>query len=185
MTRDRYRELYRGFRWHVPAEFNIAEVCARRWAAETSRVAIRTEAADGQPIAYTYAALLADANRLANALAALGVGRGDRVAIVLAQRAETAVSHLAIYQLGAIAMPLSVLFGADALAYRLANSEAVAAICDGATAHALAGLRAQCPQLRHNVAIDVDGDGLLPWQSLLERATASIRCARAPPTPRC
>jgi len=57
--------------------------------------------------------LQADANRLSNALLALGVKRGDRVAIVLPQRAETAVAHLAIYQLGAVAMPLSMLFGPE------------------------------------------------------------------------
>lgn len=176
--RDQYRELYRSFRWHVPPEFNIAEVCARRWAAETSRVAIHAETADGRAIAYTYAALVADANRLSNALAALGVRRGDRVAILLAQRAETAVAHLAIYQLGAVAMPLSVLFGADALAYRLADSEAVAAICDGTTAATLHGLRELCPHLRHVIGVGLgDGEGgddsgqrMLSWQTLLERA---------------
>jgi len=37
--------------------------------------------------------------------------RGDRVAIVLSQRIETVVAHLAIYKLGAIALPLAILFG--------------------------------------------------------------------------
>ena len=50
--------------------------------------------------------------------------RGDRVAIVMPQRFETAVANMAVYQLGAVAMPLSMLFGPDALQYRLHDSQA-------------------------------------------------------------
>jgi acetyl-CoA synthetase len=60
-----------------------------------------------------------------------GVQRGDRVAIVLPQRFETAVAYMAVLQMGAVAMPLSMLFGPEALEYRLQDSEAVVAICDG------------------------------------------------------
>ena len=49
----------------------------------------------------------------------LGITRGDRVGIILSQRPETAVAHLAAYKLGAIALPLSTLFGPEALDYRL------------------------------------------------------------------
>ncbi len=56
--------------------------------------------------------------------------RGDRVAIVLPQRFETAVAYMAVLQMGAVAMPLSMLFGPEALEYRLQDSEAVVALCD-------------------------------------------------------
>jgi acetyl-CoA synthetase len=164
---DQYPQLYRAFRWQVPREFNIAAVCGRRWAAESSRVAIYAEDDRGQRGVYTYAALMADANRLSNALAALGVARGDRVAIVLPQRAETAVAHLAIYQLGAVAMPLSMLFGPDALEYRLQDSGAVAAICDGAALPTLQALRTQCPTLRQVIAVGARSDGVHEWSALL------------------
>ncbi len=177
MKRDQYRELYENFRWHVPAEFNIAEVCGRRWAAETTRVAMHFEDEGGQRAAYTYAALQADANRLSNALAALGVKRGDRVAIVLPQRPETAIAHLAIYQLGAIAMPLSVLFGPDALEYRLQDSGAVAAIADEAGAETLVSLRTACPQLAHLVTVGLAADGAHEWSALLAKASDRFECA--------
>ncbi len=176
MKRDRYRELYEGFRWHVPAEFNIAEVCGRRWAPETSRIAIHFEDDAGRRAAYTYAALQADANRLSNALAALGVKRGDRVAIVLPQRPETAIAHLAIYQLGAVAMPLSILFGPDALEYRLQDSGAVAALADEAAAETLAALRAPCPQLAHLVTVGLAADGAHEWSALLAKASDRFEC---------
>ena len=170
MPRDRYREIYQSFRWHVPAEFNIAEVCGRRWAAETSRIALHTEDEDGKRETFTYAALMRDANRLSNALAALGVGRGDRVAILLPQRAETAVSHLASYQMGAVAMPLSVLFGPEALGFRLNDSAAKVAICDSSTVATLAGLRESCPTVKQVICVDGPADGATGWSALLSRA---------------
>jgi len=166
---DRYRTLYDSFRWHVPREFNIADVCGRRWAQERSRVALYFEDEKGQAQSYTYAALQADANRLSNALLALGVLRGDRVAIVLPQRAETAVAHLAIYQLGAVAMPLSLLFGPEALEYRLQNSGAVAAICDAGALATVQALRPNCPHLQHLVGVGAPADGI-EWSALLGRA---------------
>ncbi|MCA3217915.1 MAG: AMP-binding protein [Burkholderiales bacterium] len=166
---DQYATLYRQFRWHVPREFNIATVCGQRWAAESSRVAIHHEDDSGRRSTHTYAALVSDAQRLSHALRALGVERGDRVAIVLPQRPETAIAHLAIYQLGAIAMPLSVLFGPDALEYRLQNSEAIVAICDDGGAQAIAGVRANCPALKHVITVGADVDGAQDWSRLLSK----------------
>src|SRR5512145_566276 len=156
--RDQYRALYDDFRWHVPREFNIAEACCRRWAQETSRIALHCEDEAGNGGSYTYSALQSDANRLSNALRALGVQRRDRVAIVLPQCAETVVSHVAIYQMGAVAMPLSLLFGPDALEYRLQNSDTVAAIVDASALPAITAIRARCPALRHLIVVGaIDG----------------------------
>src|SRR5690606_36689710 len=100
----------------------------------------------------TYRRLRRDGNRLANALRALGVRRGDRVAIVLPQRPETVVAHVAIHGLGAIAMPLSILFGPEALRYRLENSEATVAIFAAAQADAVRAARGD--SLRHLILVD-------------------------------
>jgi len=170
--RDSYRALYESFRWAVPDEFNIAAVCGRRWASETSRIALFCEDEDGARSAYTYAALQADANRLSNVLAALGVTRGDRVAIVLAQRAETAVAHLAIYQMGAVAMPLSLLFGPDALEYRLQDSGAAAAIVDASALPVVAELAPRCPALREVIVVGGAATGAAHgWSRLLAHAS--------------
>jgi len=128
MSHDRYHEICDAFHWQVPTRFNIAWECCGRWAHERERVALHYEDDAGRTGAYTYWDLQQQANRLSNALVALGVARGDRVAIVLPQRPETAITHIACHQMGAVAMPLSVLFGPDALEYRLQNSEAVVAL---------------------------------------------------------
>ncbi len=169
--RDQYRALYDDFRWHVPREFNIAEACCRRWAQESSRIALHYEDESGNGGSYTYAALQADANRLSNALQSLGVKPGDRVAIVLPQSPETVVSHVAIYQMGAVAMPLSLLFGPDALEYRLQNSDTVAAIVDASALPAFASIRANCPALKHLIVVGKGGGEGHAWSALLSKSS--------------
>ncbi|MBA2411520.1 MAG: AMP-binding protein [Burkholderiaceae bacterium] len=174
---DQYRALYDNFRWHVPREFNIAEVCCRRWSQETTRIALHFENDAGAHASFTYAALQADGNRLSNALQALGVRRSERVAIVLPQRPETAIAHIAVYQMGAVAMPLSLLFGPEALEYRLHDSEAVVAIIDASALAAIDEVRARCPALRHLIVVDAhaeDGATCHAWSALLSRFDATF-----------
>ena len=170
--RDRYREVYDSFRWQVPARFNIAEAACRRWAAERHRLALYWEDEGGERRALTYWDLLQDANRLSNALAALGVRRGDRVALLLPQRPETVVAYLACFQMGAVCVPLSFLFGPDALEYRIAHSGARVAVVDPQTWANLAPARARLGELRHVIgAAGAAGDGLLDWEALLAKAS--------------
>ena len=151
-----YRRLHSGFRWQVPQQFNMAQVCSQRWALQedaASRIALRSYADGALQTAHSYAQLQEQANRLSNLLIALGVQRGDRVAIVMPQCFETAVAYIAVLQMGAVAMPLSLLFGPEALGYRLQDSEAVLALAD---ASALAGLqlvRADCPLLQTVIGV--------------------------------
>ena len=151
---DHHAALHQGLRWQVDAYFNIAEVCARRWARTQPEGLAIMEHRQGQPgLSYTYGQLQQAADALSLALRRLGVRRGDRVAIVLPQRFETAVAFMALLQMGAVAMPLSVLFGPEALAFRLQDSEAVAAIADAQSMSVLQGLQASCPALHHLVGL--------------------------------
>src|SRR5690606_7367366 len=107
-----YEALVAGFRWHIPARYNIGVDCCDRWAAaEPGRPAIIEVSRDGRVETLTYDGLRRCSNRLANALARRGVAAGDRVAILLPQSRQVAIAHMAIYKLGAIALPLAVLFG--------------------------------------------------------------------------
>ena len=177
---DHHAALHAGFRWQVPEFFNIAEVCCARWARDTpAAVAIRYEHEDGRAAQFTYADLQANANRLAHALKRLGVRRGERVAVVMPQRFETAVANMAIFQLGAVAMPLSMLFGPDALEYRLQHSEAVLAIVDESAVANLRSARPQCPTVRHVVAVgDAAGQGDIDWDAALAAERAEFTAVR-------
>ena len=113
---NNYDDICRQFRWQVPARYNIGVDVCDRWAArEPGRLAILNVRPDGGEDAVSYGALRKTSNRLANVLRAHGVARGDRVAILLPQTPEVAAAHIAIYKLGAVALPLAVLFGIDAL----------------------------------------------------------------------
>ena len=158
---DGYPSLHRGFGWQVPERFNMAQVCCARWAAApdaTKRIAIQSMDTGVSATFYTYAELQAQANRLSQVLTSLGVARGDRVAIVMPQRFETAVAYMAVLQMGAVAMPLSMLFGPDALDYRLRDSEAVLAICDESSVENLLSVRGHCPHLRRVLGVGAAAD---------------------------
>ncbi|ALK92730.1 acyl-CoA synthetase [Limnohabitans sp. 103DPR2] len=148
---DAYETVHRQFAWQVPDKFNMAEVCCGRWARSPQHqnaTAILAHQPDGKtPMAWTFAQLQAAANVLSQQLKTLGVKRGDRVAIVMPQRFETAVSYMAVLQMGAVAMPLSMLFGPDALAFRVEDSGAAVALCDEVSAPVLQALRKECPAL--------------------------------------
>ncbi len=151
-TPERYKAIHQGFGWKVPQRFNMAQACCGQWAAQAAtarRVAIREHVA-GQGLGrrWTFAQLQNAANRLSQVLHAQGVRRGDRVAIVLPQRFETAVAYMAVLQMGAVAMPLSMLFGPEALSFRINDSQARVAVCDESTLEALKQARSDCPGLQ-------------------------------------
>ena len=153
---DNYPRMHAGFRWQVPEFFNIAQVCCTRWAREADaveRTAIRAHGARSGVEYLSYLELQMRANALSHMLSRLGVRRGERVAVVMPQRFETAVAYMAIFQLGAVAMPLSMLFGPDALEYRLQDSEAVVAICDESSIANVVSVRDRCPALRTLVGV--------------------------------
>lgn len=153
---DNHAAMHAGFRWQVPARFNIAQACCGRWAQApdgATRVAVRAHGAPAGQGELTFAALQAQANRLSHVLAGLGVKRGDRVALVMPQRFETAIAYMAIFQLGAVAMPLSMLFGPEALEYRLQDSEAAVALCDESSIANLLAVRGRCPALKTLVGV--------------------------------
>jgi acetyl-CoA synthetase len=154
--RDNHARMHGSFRWHVPGHFNIAQACCTRWAKRTDtaqRIAIRAHDARPDSLTLSYAQLQVRANALSRLLVELGVRRGERVAILMPQRFETAIAYMAVFQLGAVAMPLSILFGPDALEYRLQDSEAAVAICDESSIANLAGVRDRCPALRTIIGV--------------------------------
>jgi len=174
---DRYQELYGAFRWQVPERYNIAQACCGQWAEERSRFALYWEDESGATAAYSFWDIQRAANRLSNALAGLGVKRGERVAIILPQRPETAIAYIAIFQMGAIALPLSHLFGPDALEYRMHHAEASVALVEPATIASLWAIKDRLPGLRHVIGVGgAKETGVHSYESLLEKAGSSFNC---------
>jgi len=130
-----YEELWRQIDYatmDIPKRFNLGVACADRHDPATR--ALTVVARDRSSTDYTFGEVTEQANRLANALGELGIGRGDIVAVVNPQSFETGVSYLALFRMGAVALPLSSLFGPDALRFRLLDAGAKAAIVSAANA---------------------------------------------------
>ena len=125
-----YDELYRNFRWDIPARFNIATACCDRYADGSGRLALIYIDEDGAATRTSFDEVADMSRRFANVLDADGLARGDRVAVFLSQSLELPIAHLAAFRSGMISIPLFALFGEDALEFRLSNSEAKAIITD-------------------------------------------------------
>src|SRR5215472_4201166 len=167
-----YTEVYARFRWQLPTNFNIGVDVCDRHADDPSRLAMIYEDDTGQVSTHTFAEFRARSNQLAHAFIRLGITRGDRVGIILSQRPETAVAHLAAYKLGAIALPLSTLFGPEALDYRLRDAAAQVVITDVESLDRVLGVRDALPALRHIICVDrADAEGILNYQRLLADAS--------------
>ncbi|MFL6796039.1 MAG: AMP-binding protein [Xanthobacteraceae bacterium] len=166
-----YDALYASFRWHVPAHYNIgADICDRWACSDPSRTAILNVENNGSVQHISYGRLQETANRLANVLQARGIRRGDRVAILLPQMPEVAASHIAIYKLGAIALPLAMLFGIEALSYRLKDSGARALITNAQGLAKIADAPEATSSLRLVLSTDGAADGADGFDETLAQA---------------
>src|SRR5256885_13518321 len=124
---------------------------------------------------HTFAEFRARSNQLARVFAGLGVARGDRVGIVLPQRPETAVAHLAAYKLGAVALPLSTLFGPDALEYRLQDAGATVVVTDGENLERVLAVAKGLPALVAVVCVDrADADGVVEYAKAIDGVSDSL-----------
>ena len=164
-----YDELMHAFAWQVPAIYNIGVDICDRWArTNPSRVALIHKCQNGEVERFSYLDLKDHSNRMANLLRANGVQRGDRVALLLPQSPETCISHIAVYKLGAIVVPLASLFGVEALVFRLNNSGAKVVISNEQGVEKITAIKDQLNTVKQVFTID-EGDSKIAlnlWQEM-------------------
>lgn len=149
--------LRQAFRWDVPERYNIGVAVSDVWAArDANRLALLDVDASGAVDRVTYGDLRVRSNRLANLIVKSGITRGERIAILLPQSREVAESHIAIYKAGAVALPLAVLFGVDALLYRLHDAGVTGLITNSAGFQKLKSATEPLPHFK--LLLSVDGD---------------------------
>lgn len=158
--RATYAETVDSFRWRIPERFNIGVACCDRHADGTGKPALIYEDGETGLATISFDDLKRASNRIANMLRGHGLGAGERVGILLPQRPETAMAHLAAYKLGAIALPLFIQFGPEALEHRLQHSGAAALITDAENLPKIEAIRDSLPDLRRIIVVDGAGGQL-------------------------
>ena len=155
---ETYAEAREEFDWELPDDYNLAHDLVGKHEDPAGSVALFQAYPGGSRETYTFRDLDRRSSRLASALEARGVERGDRVAVVVPQKPANPITHLACWKLGAVSLPLSVLFGTDALRYRLNDSGATVVVADESVVETLAAVRDDCPNLETVLQVGGDAD---------------------------
>lgn len=169
-----YDEVYNSFSWDIPERYNIANDICDQWADDPSRVALVYEDETKEIQSYTFADVRKYANQFANTLIGRGVKRGDRVTLLLAQDPECAIAHVACFKSGIVSSPTSVLFGPDAITYRIHDSGVKVLVTDSANYPKIVEIRDRCPTLEHVFVVDGEPDGASNFWSAIEGASDSF-----------
>ena len=163
---DRYEDLYAAFRWNIPARYNIATDVCDRHAVDERKIALIGEDATGKTWRMSFRHVQRQANRLANLLVSIGLRKGDRVMLLMVQDPWVAIGHIACWKAGLVSQPCSVLFGTDAVAYRLDYAGVRVVITDKANLPKVVEARATAPSVERVFLVD----GVEPEAPLLEKA---------------
>ncbi|MFL6225377.1 MAG: acyl-CoA synthetase, partial [Actinomycetes bacterium] len=152
------------FRLEVPEVYNSArDVVDARAAAEPdtlARLAVGPDGGDARR--FSFADLAASSDRAARFLADQGVGKGDRVFVMLPRIPDWYDVILGCIKLGAIPMPATTLLTPRDIAYRVTSAEASAVVVDAEGTTKVNQIGADCPSLRTRVFLAGGGYGGLP-----------------------
>ncbi|MDN2582667.1 AMP-binding protein [Aquibium sp. ELW1220] len=124
-----HEAVHAAFRWDVPATFNFGVDVVDRMARDHDGPALIAEDAAGEVRRYAFSDMARLTDRLAAALQARGVAKGDFVLIMLPRIPEWQIAVVAALKLGAVPIPCIEMLTERDLAYRIANSGARAVVC--------------------------------------------------------
>jgi acetyl-CoA synthetase len=160
-TISSYDEARADHKWEVPERYNIAaDICDSH---PRDKLAMIHEDFQGNVRRVDWGELQDLSNRFANVLAAHGVQRGDRVAMLLPPTPETAAAFFGSWKLGAILLSMSVLYGDEGIRHRLTDSGAKVLVTNEANAD-----RMERSLVEHVLILD---------DELLGRGSTSFKCA--------
>jgi acetyl-CoA synthetase len=168
---DTYEEVYAAFHWRLPQRYNIAHDVCDRHASDPAKLALIHERPDGGIDRYSFRQIQGFANQFAHVLQQQGLQRGDRVMLYLGQHPATAITHVACWKAGLVSVPTSILFGVDALEYRLQTCGAKVLVTDRANYPTVAAAQALVPSVQQVFLIDGAESNALPFWETLARAS--------------
>jgi acetyl-CoA synthetase len=112
-----WEEAQRAFTFPAVDHYNIAADCLRHDPTKPALLVVEP----GGIVPFSFGELDSHSARLAAGLLALGVRRGDRIAVKLSQSVEMAVTFMAVMRIGAIVVPISNVLGEDGVRHRLVD----------------------------------------------------------------
>ena len=166
----RYEDLVAGFAWNVPEEFNFGALIDA-WATDRSRVALYWEDEAGRSARWTFWDLKQRTNRFMNALAGLGVRRGDPVMVMLPRVPEWQVAVIGALKLGALVIPCTASLRAKDIAYRARHSGARAIVTGLEQVPEVTAL-GEAPELTVRIALGGAPAGWHDFELLVARASS-------------
>src|ERR687893_506372 len=166
-----YADTYASFDWRTPERFNFGRDVVDRWAAQ-DRPAMIWLGQNGEERRLDFARFSILSNRFANAARDLGIGRGDRVMVLLGKVPEWHVVLTGLLKLGAIAIPCAPQLRTNDLKFRSEHSGSVAIISGLEGIEAVEKMRPEAPEgLRHFVSLGGDRDGWGSYERLTNGAS--------------
>ncbi|HYT26167.1 MAG TPA: acyl-CoA synthetase [Actinomycetota bacterium] len=175
-----YEEMTSSFRFELPAAYNIAADVLDKH--EPDRPAMRFVSDDGRDERWTFGDVRRLTDRAANLLRGLGVGKGDRVAVMAPASPEIAATFLATYKCEAILLSLSVLYGDEGVVHRLNDSQAKVMVTSAEHRDRVAAMVEQAPSVERVVV--VGGTGGESFEELTRDASPEFATpATDPDTP--
>ncbi|KIC45971.1 acyl-CoA synthetase [Ruegeria sp. ANG-S4] len=117
------------FQWDIPETFNFAVDVVDRWAAQNENLCLIWENAAGERREYSYRHMSLLTKRLGAAMQSAGIGKGDRVLIVMPRIPEWQIAMVAALRIGAIPIPCIEMLTAGEIGYRAQDAEVKGVIC--------------------------------------------------------
>jgi acetyl-CoA synthetase len=155
------------FEWDIPDDYALPAVIDEHADAFGDRVALRFFDESGTTAERTYADLRADSHRFANALADLGVGKGDRVMHLVPRHPDTFALQLGALKRGALLVPCSAMLKPKDIAFRATDCEASTVVAHADLTDMVDPVVDETP-LETLVCLDGDPEGWHDFHDLLD-----------------
>jgi acyl-coenzyme A synthetase/AMP-(fatty) acid ligase len=163
-----YASTYANFEWETPDRFNFGRDVVDGWPED--RPAMIWLGEGGEERRLTFGDFSRLSSRFAGAAREMGVGRGDRVMVLLGKVPEWHAILTGLLKLGAIAIPCAPQLRSGDLKFRAEHSGSVAMISGPEGIGEVEKMRRDAPSLRHFVSVDEENEGWEPFEELVEGA---------------
>ena len=170
---ESYEDFAANFRVKVPDHFNFGYDVVDAWAEhEPQKMALVWCDDKGASANYTFAEMKRYSDKAANFFRSLGIGKGDRVMLILKRRYEYWFSILALHKLGAIAIPATHLLKKKDIVYRnqAASVKVIVSVAEPDIMAEIDAAQAESPTLRYKLAVGGERDGWISFDRGLKEA---------------